>query len=176
VVWVIIAAILILLPGFDRSDPVSGVPLWIADPNVAGGKRINSSGIHRAWHAAARRSETQCPAQIRRYAGRFDASESVQTPGAAFSSGKSGCFQHLQPPQFRKPHQLPHFSAIRSIDSNAGSVAGKRRTEWRPQSAISKSADRVRRNWLLSFYSEQRYSSALSGYPTAVELDYKKWH
>jgi hypothetical protein len=48
VVWVIIAAILILLPGFDRSDPVSGVPLWIADPNVAGGKRINSSGIHRA--------------------------------------------------------------------------------------------------------------------------------
>jgi hypothetical protein len=69
--------------------------------------------------------------------GRFDAAEAVQTPGAACSSGARGSFQHLQPPQFRPAHQLPEFSSIRAIDADAGSIARKRRPEWRPQSAVS---------------------------------------
>jgi hypothetical protein len=31
--------------GVQRPDLVSGVPLWIADPNVAGGKRINPAAF-----------------------------------------------------------------------------------------------------------------------------------
>jgi Carboxypeptidase regulatory-like domain/TonB dependent receptor len=96
-----------------------------------------SSRIHDTQYGDARRSGTQRPARIRHHAGRFDAAEAVQTPGAAFSSGASGSFQHLQPPQFWKPHKLSQFSSIRAIDSNAGSLSGKRRPEWRPQSAVS---------------------------------------
>jgi hypothetical protein len=73
----------------------------------------------------ARRSGTKCPVRVRRYPGRFDITEAVQNPGAACSSGASGPFQHLQPPEFQEPDQLPQFATIRAIDSDAGSIARK---------------------------------------------------
>ena len=87
----------------QRPNLVSGVPLWIANSNVAGGKRNQQSGIHDTHWGDARRSGTKCPARIRRYTGRFDAAQAVPTPGAACSPGASRFFQHLQPPQFRTP-------------------------------------------------------------------------
>jgi hypothetical protein len=35
------------------------------------------------------------------------------------------------------PHQLYEFSSIRALNADAGNIAGKRRPEWRPQSAVS---------------------------------------
>jgi len=61
----------------------------------------------------------------------------VQTPGAACSSGTSGSFQYLQPPQLWPANQLPQLPSIRAIDADAGSGARKRRPERRPQSALS---------------------------------------
>ena len=123
--------------GATRPDLVPGAPLWIANPNVAGGKRINKAAFTIPTGAIQGDLGRQRPARIRRYACRFDAAEAVQTPGAAFSSGASGSFQHLQPPQFWPPDQLSEFSSIRAIDADAGSIARKRRPEWRPQSALS---------------------------------------
>jgi hypothetical protein len=94
-------------------------------------QRPEQSRIHDTQHGGAMRSGTQRSARIRRHAGRFDAAETVQTPGAAFSSGASGFLQHLPPPQLRPSHKLPQLSFIRVIDSDAGSIAGKRRPEWR---------------------------------------------
>ena len=111
-------------------------------------KGNQSSGIHDTHRSGARRSGTKCPARIRRYGGRFDAAEAVQTPRAACSSGASGSFQHLQPPQFRTAR-----STI-SVLLNSGN----RRRCWEPRSEAAarmaasirciKSADRARCNWL----------------------------
>ena len=123
--------------GASRPDLVPGVPLWIANPNVAGGKEINKAAFSVPTGPRPRKSGTKRPARIRRHAGRSDAAEGVQTPGAAFASGASRSFQPLQPPKFRAPNELPEFSSIRTIDADAGSIARKRRPEWRPQSAVS---------------------------------------
>ena len=104
------------------------------------------SRIHDTRRCGAGRSGTKRPARIRRYECRFDAAEAVQTPGAAFSSGASGSFQHLQPPQLRQPHQLSELSAIRPIDADAGSLARNRRPVAASIRCI-KSADHAPLNW-----------------------------
>jgi hypothetical protein len=69
-------------------------------------------------------SWAKCLRRIRRDAGRFDAAEAVRTPRAAYPSGESGFFQHLQPPQFWKPHQLSEFSSIGQSTQMLGASLG----------------------------------------------------
>jgi hypothetical protein len=60
-----------------------------------------------------------------------------KTCGAVISSGDlSNIFNH---PNFGSYE----FSAVRSIDADAGSPARKRRPEWRPQSAVSNRRTKV---------------------------------
>ena len=59
----------------QRPNLVSGGPLWVADPNVAGGKRIKQGGIRDTHRNGPRKSGTQRAPRIRREAGRFDAAE-----------------------------------------------------------------------------------------------------
>ena len=100
-------------------------------------KENQSSGIHGTRHAATRNPGTKCPARIRRDSVGPDAAQAIPIYRTNFASGQRGSLQHLQPPQFWKPHQLPEFSSIRAIDDDAGELPGKRRTERWPQSAIS---------------------------------------
>jgi hypothetical protein len=60
--------------GAERPDLISGVPLWIADPNVAGG-RNQSGGIQYSEWRGAGELGPKCARRIRRYEYRFDAAE-----------------------------------------------------------------------------------------------------
>jgi hypothetical protein len=120
--------------GLRRSASESGSRSAALDfrSERSGREGNQSSGIRHTHRSGARRSGTKCPARIRRNKRRFDAAAAVQAPRAAYPSGASGSFQHLQPPQFWAADQLYEFSSIRAIDADAGSVARKRRPERRP--------------------------------------------
>ena len=112
----------------------SGLPIrtWPTD-----GKSIQRHSQYPPARCKEIWDEMPLPRRSAWYAGRFDVAQAVQNPGAAFPSGASGFLQHLQAPQLWPSHKLPEFSSIRPIDSDAGSIAGKWRPEWRPQSAAS---------------------------------------
>jgi len=126
--------------GFHQKTTWESSPARALRRKLAGAmKRVFVLWLHGldTHRTGPRKSGTQRPARIRRDASRFDAAETVQTPGAALSSGASGSLQHLQPPQFRPAHQLSQFPSIRAIDADVGRIAGKRRPEWRPQPSLS---------------------------------------
>jgi hypothetical protein len=156
---------------------------WIWEESPAFNRLLDESWVpHRAVaaiaaHVTSALAAAKLSPRIRRYAGRFDAAEAVQTLGAAFPSGASGFLQHFQPPQFWKPRQLPHFSAIRPIDADAGGIAGKRRPEWRPQSALSNRRTALGATGsetpLLSAYLELRNIDALPSEEPGITSEMK---
>ena len=87
----------------QRPNLVSGRTALDRQSERSRRKGNQSSGIHHTQRISPRKSGTKRPARIRRDAGRFDATQAVQTPRAAFSSSASGSLQYLQPPQFRDP-------------------------------------------------------------------------
>ena len=120
-----------------RPSLVPGAPVWITDPNVAGGKRINKA----AFSVPAGPVQGNLGRNALKGFGatqvRFDPAAAVQTSGAPFTSGANGFLQHLQPPQLRAPDQLHDVSSIRPGDPDVGVVARQRRPEYRSQSAVS---------------------------------------
>ena len=121
----------------QRPNLVSGVPLWIADPNVAGGKEINPAAFtiptgavqgDLGRNALRGFGATKVDLTLRR---QFKLRERLSL------QARADLFNIFNHPNFGQPDQLSEFSAIRAIDSDAGSIARKRRPEWRPQSALS---------------------------------------
>ena len=123
--------------GVARPNLVSGVPLWIANPNVAGGKEINRAAFtiptgavqgDLGRNALRGFGATQVDLTLRR---QFKLRERLSL------QARADLFNIFNHPNFGSPDQLPEFSSIRAIDPDAGSIARKRRPEWRPQSAVS---------------------------------------
>ena len=121
----------------QRPDLVPGAPLWMADPNVAGGKRINKAAFitptgpvqgNLGRNALRGFGATQVDLTLRR---QFKLRERLSL------QARADFFNIFNHPNFGTPDQLPDLSSLRPIDPDAGSLARKRRPEWRPQSAVS---------------------------------------
>ena len=122
----------------QRPDVVPGVPFYLYPSNAPGGRIINPAAF--STPCRPRRKGISDAMRLRGFgATQWDLTlrRQFHFDRTAFSSGESGFFQHLQPPQFRQPDQLPQFSSIRAIDADAEQHRWQRRPEWRPQSAVS---------------------------------------
>ena len=120
----------------QRPNLVPGVPLWISDPNVAGGKRINKAAFTVPTGPVQGNSRPQRPQRIRRDRGRSDPAPPVQALRAPLAPGPRRLLQHLQPPELRPADQLHDLSPLRPGDPDARSLARRRRPDRRPQSAL----------------------------------------
>jgi hypothetical protein len=120
----------------QRPDLVPGVPLWLSNPNVAGGMQINPAAFAK-------------PATVQGSLGRnslrgFDTSEVDLTLRRQFRlyerlalQARADFFNIFNHPNFGAANQLPHFAAVRAGDADAGIVVGRGRGERRTQSAVS---------------------------------------
>ena len=89
----------------QRPDLVPGVPLWIADPNVAGGKRINKAAFSITHRTGPGKPGPQRLERIWRDAGRFDAAEAVQdfTSASPFRPAPTSSTSSTTPISARQP-------------------------------------------------------------------------
>jgi hypothetical protein len=120
----------------QRPDLVSGAPLWMANPNVAGGKEINA--------AAFTAPTTAVQGNLGRNALRgFGATNVDLTLRRQFQlherlalQARADFFNIFNHPSFGSP--INYLSSpLFGQSTQMLSVAGKRWPEWRPQSAVS---------------------------------------
>ena len=109
----------------QRPNLISGVPLWIANPDVAGGEEINEAAFAIPIGGSTRKSWTQCPARVRRYERGFDAAggSSESTSGLLFR--REGIFFNIfNHPNFGPPINYmssPQFGQSTQMLSSLGS-------------------------------------------------------
>ena len=121
----------------QRPNLVPGVPLWISNPNVAGGMEINEPGIYRTGRGSPRKSGTKCLARVgQRTSIRHCGGSSKSMSGWLFRRARTFSISSTTPTS-EAADQLHEFSTIRAGDADAGCIARNRRPERRPQSAVS---------------------------------------
>ena len=125
-----------------------GVPMWIADPNVADGKRINPAAFSKSGRNGAGQPRAERAQRIRRdrrSISRCAGSSRLQR--APLAPGPRRFLQPLQPPEFRPAGELHDLSplfgqATQMLGASLGAGG-------RPAASIrsTRSAARARRNW-----------------------------
>ena len=120
----------------QRPNLVPDVPLWISDPNVAGGKE-STKPPSASPPARSRETSDATPCNG------FGATEvdltlrrQFKLHERAFAAGPRRFLQHLQPPQLRPAGQLYDLAAVRPGDPDARILARRWRPDRRPQSAV----------------------------------------